>query len=99
MAKPTKRKRSGSEGAGEMASETPPVGAGVAPFPLCRRELTHSKDGRPFCAVATDNGHGLPKSPGRPGSAAVHSSTSSVTRGDARDIHEPMRDLMREWGR
>lgn len=33
----------------------------------------------PFCAVATYNGHGLPKSPGRPGSAAVHSSAASVT--------------------
>lgn len=33
----------------------------------------------PFCAAASWNGHGLPKSPGRPGSAALHSSVASVT--------------------
>lgn len=32
----------------------------------------------PFCAVAAENGPGLPKSPGRPGSAALHSSSASV---------------------
>ena len=37
-------------------------------------------DGRviPFCAVAADNGPGLPKSPGRPGAAAVPNSAAEV---------------------
>jgi hypothetical protein len=37
-------------------------------------------DGRriPFCAAAGWNGPGLPKSPGRPGSAALESTTASV---------------------
>lgn len=32
----------------------------------------------PFCAVAADNGPGLPKSPGRPGSAALEDSSAFV---------------------
>lgn len=32
----------------------------------------------PFCAVAADNGPGLPKSPGRPGTAAIPSSVAEV---------------------
>jgi len=37
-------------------------------------------DGRhiPFCAVAADNGPGLPKSPGRPGSAALEGPAVSI---------------------
>jgi hypothetical protein len=32
----------------------------------------------PFCGVAAENGHGLPKGPGRPGSAALKSAFAWV---------------------